>query len=133
MEKKQIRYIVPIVVVVAIVSVLVITNVSAPQNCSPPISRDTLIVSGSIDTDINRIGHFTGVVQNNSCQTAHKVGVTVILYNSANEVIGNLTATVNPTDVEPNSVTSLNGTVPMNEMRGVIDHTGYDLTYAKKS
>jgi hypothetical protein len=133
MEKKQIRYIVPIVVAVAIVSVLVITNVLASQNCSPPISRDTLIVSGSIDTDSNRIGHFTGVVQNNSCQIAHKVGVTVILYNSANEVIGNLNATVNPTDVEPNSVASLNGTLSMNEIRGVIDHTGYDLTYAKKS
>ncbi len=133
MEKKQILYIVPIVAAIVIVSALVIMNLSTLQSCSPPISRDTLIVTGSIDIDRNKIAHFTGVVQNNSCQIAHKVGVTVILYNSANDVIGNLIATVNPTDIEPNYTATLNGTMPMSEVHGVIDHTGYDLTYAKKS
>jgi hypothetical protein len=133
MEKKKILYTVVIVTVIVIVSAIVIMNLSTPQNCSPPISRDTLTVTGSIDIDKNKIAHFTGVVQNNSCQTAHKVGVTVILYNRANDVIGNLNATVNPTDIESSSTATLNGTMPMSEIGGVIDHTGYDLTYARNS
>ena len=131
MNKKQTLFIALISTAIVIPSVLVITNLT-PQSCSTPISRDTLTVTGSIDIDKNRIAHFTGVVQNNSCQTAHKVGVTVILYDAKNNVIGNLVANVNPTDVDPSYTAILNGTIPMSDINGMIDHTGYDLSYAKK-